>query len=508
MTRPVPRATTLLAVVVAMLAGIVGWPLVMVFGSAAAAGWRVATTVLIPLAFSMLVATAATIVTLALAVGLASAVTRGRIAVRGVVAAALVLLLVTPPATVALAIRFALDAGGALPLGTPAGALAVAVAQVVALTPHAFVVVVNALGRIGPDVEHAAVSLGAAPVAAFRRTTLALLRRGIGCAAGVVWALALTDLASPLLVGGAAPFLAPEVVAAVRQGRIDAASVGAAALTAPALVAWIVALRLGWTRLAPLATERLAGGSPAAAARRTWSVVATVIAGLMAVPALAMPFVWLRNTSTVAFDDVAAVIARGLLVAVSVAIAGTIAAFVVAIAATRSAGARSRAAVWLALSTAGVPGVALALGAVVAFHVSPASPAPWVLIALLAAWKLPAAVTLVTRRLDALDPALEEAAVSLGASEATIARRIMIPLVAPTAGAMFLDLVVQTLTSTGLLLLFAPDLVAAVAVVSRGVAGDAGGAAAVATVLGAVVLVVTLVRLRLVSREPLALLPA
>lgn len=507
MTRSVPRAAgvTVLAAVVTMLACVVGWPLVALVGSAAGAGWPVASTLGVSLAFSMLVAAAVATVTVALAAGLASVVMRGRIVGRGFVVLALLLPLVTPPAIAALAVRFALEAAGALPLTATGGALAVAIAQVVALLPHAFVVLVNALGGIDRDVEDAAVSLGATPLTAFRRTTLALLSGGIGCAALVVWTLALSDLASPLLVGGPAPFLAGAAFAAARDGRIDVASAAAVALTAPALAAWILALRLGWPRLGPVSAERLAERSPAAAPSGVGSMVAIVLAAVTAASVLVMPLVWLWNGSAVPLDDIAAIVAASLVVAIAVAIAGTTVAFAIAIVAARSGRGGFRGAAWLALSTAGVPGVALALGALVAFAIAPAEAGLWTLVALFAVWKLPTAVVLATRRLDALDPALEEAAVSLGAGEGTIAWRIVIPLLAPTASAAFLDLVVQTLTSTGLLLVFGAG---AGAVVWHSLNGDIGGASAVATALGAVALAVMLLRLWLAPREPIALLPA
>ena len=506
MTRsvPPPVGAALLAGVVTILAVVVGWPLVALVGAAARAGWPVASAVVVSLAFSMLVAAAVAGVTVALAGCVAFAVTRERIVARRVVVVALLLPLVTPPAIVALAIRFVLELAGAVPLTATAGALAVAAAQVVALLPHAFVVLANALAGIDGSVEDAAVSLGATRGAAFRRTTLALVPGSLGCAALVVWTLALSDLASPLLLGGSAPLLAGYAFAAVRDGRMDVAAAAAAALTAPALAAWLVALRLGWSRLAPAPAERLIARSPSAAPGGACAVVAVVVAAITAACVLVMPLVWLRRTPAFAFGDVAAIVVVSVAVAIVAAGAGTVMAFAIAVLTARSRR-RMRGAAWLGVSTAGVPGVALALGAVVAFDPPPGAATLWLLAALVAAWKLPTAVVLATRRFEALDPALEEAAVSLGAGERTIAWRIVIPRLAPAAGAAFLDLAVQALTSSGLLLVFAAG---AGAVVWHSLNGDIGGAAAVGMALGAVATVIVLLRLWLAPREPVTLLPA
>ena len=494
------------ASLVMVLAVFVAWPVLGLLGPARGAG--AGRVVLVGLATSAGVALVSTLVTVALAAALAYAAARAPGAASRALTGAMAVPLVVPPFAAALALRVGLDAADAVPASALGGMLAVAIAQVVTLLPHAFAIIRNAMGRIDVDLEDAAVSLGATPAMAVRRVTLLLARPGIGCAALAVLALALADVASPLAIGAAAPFLSSRIVAAARAGEVALAAAGSIALAVPCVIVWIAALRAGWTRLGALPIALATrSGAPSVPARAVAPMMAIAAALLVGVYAL-VPLGWIAAHDAVPLSRVAGSVGLSLRVAVAVAIVGTVLAFAFSVVAVRLPMRTARRLAGAALVPAGVPGVALALGYVLVFDLGPASVPLWVPIVALAAWKLPAGVALLTRRLGALDPALEEVAVSLGAGNVTVARRIVAPLLAPALAATFLDLLVQALTSASLLLLVAPHVSASASALTRLATGDVAGSATLVTGLALVTVLVALVRRWLAPREPLALLPA
>ena len=81
--------------------------------------------------------------------------------------------------------------------------------------------------------------------------------------------------------------------------------------------------------------------------------------------------------------------------------------------------------------------------------------------------------------------ATEQAAISLGAGRATVARRIVLPALWPIAGWILCDLFTAGVLAVGAVIVFAGsglDL-GAVTLVTRAAAGATGAACAVATVL-------------------------
>ena len=419
--------------------------------------------------------------------------------------AAMVAPLVFPPFAAALGLRLGLDALGAAPRSIAGAVAAVALAQIVTLVPHAIAIMRNAMRRIDLDLEDAAVSLGAPPGLACSRVTVALLRPGVRCAALVVLALALADVASPLAIGGAARFLGVHAVAATERGDVARASAAALALSLPCLVAWVAGLSAGWMRFGAL-TFPSGTASSAARGSSLGSVVMFAGAVLLLGAYAVVPVAALRTDADVPM--LLGAIGASITLAATVAIVGTVLAFAASVVAVRLPVRAARWLGWTVLATAGVPGIALALGWLVAWDSARASVPLWVPVLALATWKLPSAVALLCRRLRAHDPALEEVAVSLGAGNVTVTRRIVAPLLAPAVAAAFLDLFVQALTSVSVLLLLAPERSASASALTRGAAGDVAGSATLVTGIAVVTVLVVLVRGWLAPREPLALLPA
>jgi ABC-type Fe3+ transport system permease subunit len=133
-----------------------------------------------------------------------------------------------------------------------------------------------------------------------------------------------------------------------------------------------------------------------------------------------------------------------------------------------------------------VPGVAAGAGYLLAFGM-PARPSAALLLAVLlvACWQLPATLRVAREVLARSDRSAEQAAVSLGAGRATVARLIVVPALTPVAGWVLCDLFSAAVLAVGGVILFTGSGLSpgAVTLVTRAAAGAIGAACAVATVL-------------------------
>jgi ABC-type sulfate transport system permease component len=98
---------------------------------------------------------------------------------------------------------------------------------------------------------------------------------------------------------------------------------------------------------------------------------------------------------------------------------------------------------------------------------------------------LPATLRVARDVLVRTERATEQAAISLGAGRATVARRVVVPALWPIAGWTLCDLFTASVLAVGAVIVFAGsglDL-GAVTLVTRAAAGATGAACALATVL-------------------------
>ncbi len=458
------------------------------------------------LATTLVVAGGTTVVTLALALPAAVAVTRIGGGPALWFAATMRLLRLAPPFVAGLALVVGLGAAGlAVPSpgrGSPlAAAAAVMAAQAITLLPLAWLRLAEALARVPAGVEDVAETLGAGRLVVWRRITLPCLGDALRATAMLVLALAVADLANPLLVGADLPLLAPALLAAARAG--DA---GAAAALGALLVMVTAACVL-------LAGGRGAGRAPAPAvrgARRPVPVAARWGAvGLLAALALAalgvLALVGLGAVlAGAAIPRIAGAVVRSLLLGVIVAAAGTVAALALGYLARRAGACVGER---LAAVPVAVPGVVVALGYALVLG-APAAPA-WLLVLAIGAWALPAALAAGVRAFASLDRDGEEAALSLGAGRAVALARVVVPAAFPAAAGLFAGLFVAAVGTASIpLVLGAPDpSVAAAAAVAaaRGGAPAAGCALAAAVALAG--LGVAGLGRALGARDPIEVLP-
>jgi iron(III) transport system permease protein len=501
-----------------LLAIFVVWPVVRLLaaglGRAGATLGRDAVRTLLD---TLQLATVSTVVTVAVALVLAYAVTRADIAGRRFVSLVSRLPLVAPPflAALALVLLFGRDGLVRQWLGLAwsiEGLAGLVLAQVITFLPQAYVVLARALAGIDPALEEAAENLGARRLTTLRRVTLPLAQPGLASAALVVFLLCMADFGNPMLVGGRFTVLTTAIYAqAVTTKDVTAAATLSVALLIPCLAVYLVDTY--WIRSrapgpAPIGERATPRASPRAL-RAALFVVSAGTALVLAVVAALVPLGSLLSRqggewslSLEHYRFTAGPIWNSLRLALLAAALGTVLALVTAWVTVRRRLPGARLLGVLSLLPAALPGVLVGLGYVLAFSTPPLPLAGtvWILVASVVFWRLPIAVRAATSVLGRIDPAVEEAALSLGAGGVRTFARIVLPLLASTAASIFVSFFVSGLvTVSAVIFLTFPGFdLASVAIIGQVAHGSSGAACALATgllalALGAVALLRALV---------------
>ena len=498
---PAPRSASLDVVGIAgtlllvMLAALIVYPVaaLVVGGLVAASSGGLVGLVL----RSLVVAIASTLAAILPAVPLAYALTRVNVPGRTRLWRVCRLGVLLPPFVVPLGLLVlagprgvlagVLGSGGSLP-----GVVAIVIGQALGFFPHAMALVVRALAEVPVQLEQAAETLGARRLTVVRRVTLGLAGPRIRAAALVLLVLCLSDVATPLLLGGDTLVLASAVVGVATTRGETATSVALA-------LALLVAVIGGTWRYGAF----LAGAWPVIPAvyRPAPVSVRAPLGACVGLVGLLLPALWAlvpfgsllqgRGVSLaawIALATPAGLRPLGLSVALglSAALLGVALTLIAAWVVGRRRAVLGRWIGMLAEVPLAVPGIAAGAGYVLAFGV-PSGPLYALMLAvpLVACWQLPATLRGARDVLVRSDRASEQAAISLGAGRATVARRIVLPVLWPVAGWILCDLFTAGVLAVGAVIVFAGsglDL-GAVTLITRAAAGATGAACAVATVL-------------------------
>jgi iron(III) transport system permease protein len=521
-TRRLDHPAVAAAVVVgALLALFVVWPVLRVLlvslsgpaGASLAAyaeffsTWRLLTILL----RSLLVSVVSTLITVALALVLAYAVTRTTIPGKRFVSLMSLVPLIAPPFLVSLSLILLFGRNGLVTraVGLDAsiyGAHGIVVAQVLTFLPQAYILLANVLANIDPALEEAAENLGAGPLTTLRRVTLALARPGLASALLVVFILCMTDFGNPILVGGRYNVLATEIYARViGMSDFSSAATMSVILIVPCLVAY--GLNASWVGarryVTVTAAARLAPRPTPVALRAVLAGLALGVAGAIAVVYALIPLgsvvrLWgsdwslsLRHYTFQSTAEGAWPVWNSVKLAALAGVIGTGLALVTAYVIERQrrtiGDAAARAVEGLSVLPAALPGTVVGLGYILAFNVPPVvlTGTIWIVVASVVFWKLPVAVLAAQATLKQIDPAIEEAAVSLGAGTATTFRRIVLPLLKGAAVSIFVYFFINGLvTVSAVVFLVYPGFnLASVAILAQVENGYPGVACALGTLL-------------------------
>jgi iron(III) transport system permease protein len=380
-------------------------------------------------------------------------------------------------------------------------------AQVLTFFPVAYLTLRGVLESISPTLEDAALDLGASRSEVFRRVALLVL-----------FIESLADFGNPLILGGSGfPVLSVQVYLQV-TGMFDLAGGAALAviLLVPSVLAFVV--QRYWVERKRYVTVT---GKPARSSLKAVSPLArwclfAVTASLALAIALfyavivagAFSRTWgvdhsptLRNFAYVAGVGLGTIRDTLLIAAGSTPVAGLLG-MVIAFLVVRRRFPGRRILELVSILNFAVPGTVLGIGYILAFNQPPLllTGTALILIANFVFRYVPVGIQSGTAVLRQIDPSIEEAAANLGATTATIFRRVTLPLIVPAffSGLTFSFVRAMTAISAAIFLVSADWNLITVQILSQTEAGRLGAAAAFSVILvGLILVVIGLIRLAL-----------
>lgn len=468
---------------------------------------------------SLVVSAGGTLMAVSLAFVFAFTVHRTRLPGRALFSTFALLPLVSPPVVLSMALLLLFGRQGVL---TPAlqklfgfsdiyGPWGIMLAMGLTFLPHAYLLLEAALTRLDTPVEEAAQSLGARFWTLLWRVTLPMTRPALARASLMVFALCLTDFGNPMMIGGDYKVAAVYLYDLINRSVTDVPLSAAMGLTivVPCIVANVIAQRIAEsTQLTgtgrgtaqaegpplplPLSARALAlfmcsGVSLLVFALYLAIGVGSVVKAIGADHRLTLTYFdpatpgagWetLRMTVQLAFLTAALGAPLSILIAWLTE-------------RVKAPGARVLQS--MAMSPAALPGVIFGLGYLIAFHAPPLplTNTPWILILCLLMANLYVGVLAGSTALAKVDPAEEEAALSLGARGLTPFWRVVLPQLSTAFVNAFFFFFVRGMISLSavIFLVSANYTVTGVTILNRGESGDYGVACAMSIQVLAVVL--------------------
>jgi len=476
-------------------------------------------------------------------------VTRTQFRARRLLSVLSILPMITPPFVIGLALILLFGRSGAMnallewsfglrPTRWIYGLPGVWLAQTLALTPVAYLVLVGIAEGISPALEEAAQTLRASPMRTFGTITLPLMMPGIANAFLIVFIESLADFGNPLLLGGNLEVLSTAIYFAVVGVQQDP---GRASVLAVILLAFSLALFLIQRRLLAGRSFVTVGGKGDGGLRTPLprSVVA-VTAGL-ALPWAALAVViylmiftggffekWGLNHALTLRHYVTAfgiAVENGrlfwtggawssfsttLMIALTAAPLTAAFGLTVAYLLDRQRFAGKRVFEFMAMLNFAVPGTVVGIGYILAFNAPPIELAytGLILVACFVFRDMTTSMRAGFAALSQIDPSLDEASATLRAGTFVTIRRVILPLIRPAVVAALVVSFISAMTSiSAVIFLTSPRFdMATVNIVGRAEVGEYGYATAYASVLIvlmvlAVILIRVLVGTRVLSRR-------
>jgi len=398
------------------------------------------------------------------------------------------------------------------------GPIAVLLVHAYTMYVYFYLFVAAGLSRLDGGYAEASAALGAGPWTTMRRVTLPMLTPAIGGAALLVFMTSMGSFSAPYVFGGGFRVLTTQLYASKLNGEAGLVAVEAVVLAVVSLL-FLVLLQRWEAASEYTGASKGLGAAPAARGRGGWGItlLASALVGFLLLPhatVLLVSFVpegtWTIETLppvyspaayTALFSDPERL--RPVLNSLAMATAATLANVVFAMAAGYFLSRSRSPSRWLvsALVTLpwALPGtvLAVALASTFSVHQPLAGRFVWVgTFAILPIAYFVRNIPLVTRAalssFRQLDPSLEEAAASLGATRAMALRRVVLPRVMPgiAAGALLAFVTALGEFVASILLYTHRTRPIAVEMLSQLRAFDFGGAAAYGVMLIALVTVV------------------
>ncbi len=454
-----------------------------------------------------------------------------------------VLPIITPPFVIGLALILLFGRSGALSnvlwewFGVPRsrwiyGLPGVLIAQLLAFTPIAFLVLIGVVQGISPTLEEASQTLRAKSWTTFWTVTLPLMRPGLANAFLLGFVESLADFGNPLVLGGNYEVLSTKIFFAVvgaqqDQGRAAVLSIILLAFTLGAF--WLQHAWLG-KKVYTTVTGKGDAGIPLPLPRRValasyftaipWALFTVVIYVMILVGAFVRSMgrdytPTLEHFLTAfrieradqglyfsgsAWNSFFATVKVAALSAPLTAAIGLLTAYLL----TRQRFSGQRSFEFGTLLSFAIPGTVVGVSYILAFNVPPIeiTGTGFILVMCFVFRNMPVGVRSGIATLSQIDKSLDEASLTLGARSATTMRRVVLPLLRPAIVASLVYSFVRAMTAVSavIFLVTAEYNMATTYIVGRVEAGEFGLAIAYSTVL-IVVMLIAIVAIQLAVGE-------
>jgi iron(III) transport system permease protein len=440
-----------------------------------------------------------------------------------------ILPIITPPFVIGLALILLFGRAGmatvwlAEHFGLPRsrwiyGMPGITIAQVLAFTPIAVMVLSGVLQGVAPSLEEASLTLRASPWYSFRTVTWPLIRPGLANAFLIGFIESMADFANPLMIGGNFNVLSTDIFFAVvgathDQGRAAVLAIVLLTFTLTAFVAqrfWVgnrsyatVAGKGDSGRTSPLPTGvRIA----AVGVIVPWLILTIAVYGIIMIGGF-VESVGKDNTPTLRYFLTAFSISHGVggwflsgsawssfLTTIKIALIampftaalGILTAWLL----DRQKFPGRRAFEFLAMMSFAIPGTVIGVSYILAFNVPPVQlTGTGTLIAIAFAFRnMPVGIRSGLATLSQIDRSLDEASLTLRASSFGTLRRVILPLLRPAIATAMIYSFVRAVTAVSavIFLVTGEYNLATVYIVGRADVGEYG----VAIVYSAMLIVV------------------
>lgn len=478
---------------------------------------------------------------LGLAFALLSA--RGKVHAGGAFRALAILPLITPPFVVSLSLIVLFGRTGiitewlSLLFGIRRsrwiyGLPGVLLAQLLAFTPIAFMLLEGAVRQIAPSLEEAASTMGARRFRVFRTITWPLLRPSLAAAFLLGFVESLADFGNPLVLGGDFDVLSTRIFFAIAGARHDPGRAAALALLLLGLTFGAFALQAAWLgkRRYVTVTGKGDSGVPSPLPRGLaiacgafafpWMAFTAIVYAIIMLGAFVhdigrsdMTFTWRHYITAFEVEWIGGPVFRGaawdsLFTTVEVAaIAAPLTAglgILLAWLLARQSFPGRRTLEFMAMLSFAIPGTVVGVSYIMAFNVPPLelTGTALILVICFVFRNLPVGVRGGIAALAQIDRSLDEASATMGGGAVSTLRRVILPLLRPAIVAALAYSFVHAMTAVSavIFLVSARHNLATVYIVGRVEAGEIALAIAYSSVLIVIMLVVVLGIEKLVGR--------
>ncbi|HJU26717.1 MAG TPA: iron ABC transporter permease, partial [Rhodanobacteraceae bacterium] len=397
---------------------------------------------------------------------------RSKVPMKPLLRALSILPIITPPFVIGLALILLFGRAGIVTVFLGSlfdiprsrwiyGMAGITIAQVLAFTPIALMVLLGVLQGVAPSLEEAAQTLRAGPWYTFRTVTWPLIRPGLANAFLIGFIESMADFANPLVIGGNFNVLSTDIFFAVvgashDQGRAAVLAIVLLAFTLTAFLAqrfW-----LGRRSYATMAGKGHAGISPPLpagvraacfAAIVPWLLLTIAVYGTILIGGFLVS-IGRDNTPTLEYFWTAFSIERGVggwflsgsawnsfIVTIEIALIampftaalGILTAWLL----DRQRFPGRAAFEFLAMMSFAIPGTVIGVAYILAFNVPPVSlTGTGTIIAIAFAFRnMPVGIRAGLANLSQIDRSLDEASLTLGAHSFGTLMRVVVPMLRP-----------------------------------------------------------------------------